>query len=280
LEFFQQSGFRNLAYCGYPGVFFSDQREEFFRLETKGLKNGHVYSPRVHRRVSEDLYRFEKGSAAGDQSLARWLCSLPKPVAILACNDIRGQQLINACREAGIETPDEVAVLGVDDDQIICRLCRPTLSSIEPDTEEIGRLAAQLIASQLEGKRVASHHLVPPRHIVQRKSTDTVAASHPLVLQATRLIRERGFGNASVDQVCEASGVSRSTLDNLFIRNLGRSVSGEITRLRLQRCSNLLRNTDLSLCEIASRCGFSSSTYFCRFFKRNTGIPPMGYRGK
>ena len=280
LDFFLQSGFRNLAYCGYPGIFFSDQREGFFRLETKGLKNGHVYSPRVHRWVIEDLYRFEKGSAAGDQSLALWLRSLPKPVAILACNDIRGQQLINACREAGIETPEEVAVLGVDDDQIICRLCRPTLSSIEPDTEEIGRLAAQLIASQLEGKRVASHHLVPPRNIVHRKSTDTVAASHPLVLQATRLIREQGFGNASVDQVCEASGVSRSTLDNLFIRNLGRSVSGEITRLRLQRCSNLLRNTDLSLCEIASRCGFSSSTYFCRFFKRNTGITPLSFRKK
>lgn len=278
LKFFQQSGFRNLAYCGYPGIFFSDQREEFFRFETKDMKNGYVYSPRVQRRVSEDLYRFEKGVAAGDPILARWLRSLPKPVAILACNDIRGQQLINACREAGIETPEEVAVLGVDDDQIICRLCRPTLSSIEPDTEEIGRLAAQLIAFQLEGERVAAHHLVSPRHIVQRKSTDTVVASHPLVLKATRLIREQGFGNASVDQVCEAAGISRSTLDKLFIRHLGRSVSGEITRLRLQRCSSLLRNTDLPLREIASRCEFASSTYFCRFFKRNTGITPLVYR--
>ena len=277
-EFFLQSGFQNLAYCGYPSVFFSDQREEAFRLQASKLKGVHIYTPSAHQRVGEDLYRFEKGVTARDADLSKWLQSLPKPVAILACNDIRGQQVINACRETGIRMPEEVAVLGVDNDQIICRLCRPTLSSIEPDVEKIGFLAAQWIADQLEGKPVARRQLVPPRQVVQRASTDTVVANHPAVVQAARLIRDESYSEASVEQICEVTRLSRSTLDKLFLSHLGRSVAGEITRVRLQRSQNLLRNSNLSLAEIATSCGFSSSTYFCRFFKRTTGQTPNAYR--
>ena len=277
-EFFLQSGFQHLAYCGYQSVFFSDQREEAFRFQALKLKSAHIYTPASRDLVGEDLYRFEKGVAAHDADLARWLRALPKPVAILACNDIRGQQVINACRETGIRSPEEVAVLGVDNDQIICRLCRPTLSSIEPDVEKIGFLAAQLIADQLEGKSVAPRHLVAPRQIVQRKSTDTVAAEHPAVVDAARIIRDQHYGDASVEQICEAVGVSRSTLDKLFLLHLGRSVTEEIARIRLQRSQNLLRHSDLPQTEIAHACGFSSATYFCRFFKRNTGQTPNAYR--
>ena len=277
-EFFLQSGFQNLAYCGYPSVFFSDQREEAFRVQASKLKGVHIYTPSAHQRVGEDLYRFEKGITARDADLSKWLQSLPKPVAILACNDIRGQQVINACRETGIRMPEEVAVLGVDNDQIICRLCRPTLSSIEPDVEKIGFLAAQWIADQLEGKPVARRQLVPPRQVVQRASTDTVVANHPAVVQAARLIRDESYSEASVEQICEVTRLSRSTLDKLFLSHLGRSVAGEITRVRLQRSQNLLRNSNLSLAEIATSCGFSSSTYFCRFFKRTTGQTPNAYR--
>ena len=277
-EFFLQSGFQNLAYCGYPSVFFSDQREEAFRVQASKLKGVHIYTPSAHQRVGEDLYRFEKGVAARDADLSKWLRALPKPVAILACNDIRGQQVINACRETGIRMPEEVAVLGVDNDQIICRLCRPTLSSIEPDVEKIGFLAAQWIADQLEGKPVARRQLVPPRQVVQRASTDTVVANHPAVVQAARLIRDESYSEASVEQIGEVTRLSRSTLDKLFLSHLGRSVAGEITRVRLQRSQNLLRNSNLSLAEIATSCGFSSSTYFCRFFKRTTGQTPNAYR--
>jgi len=277
-EFFLQSGFQHLAYCGYPSVFFSDQREEAFRLQARKLKDAHIYTPSAPKRVGEDIYRFEKGVAARDTDLSKWLRALPKPVAILACNDIRGQQVINACREAGIRMPEEVAVLGVDNDQIICRLCRPTLSSIEPDVEKIGFLAAQWIADQLDGKPVAPRYLVPPRQVVQRASTDTVVANHPAVVHAARLIRDQSYSEASVEQICEVTGVSRSTLDKLFLLHLGRSVAGEIARTRLQRSQNLLRNSDLSLAEIATSCGFSSSTYFCRFFKRSTGQTPNAYR--
>lgn len=277
-DFFLQSGFQHLAYCGYPSVFFSDQREEAVRLQAQELKDVHIYAPSAHNRVGEDLYQFEKGTAAHNKDLSQWLRGLPKPVAILACNDIRAQQVINACRDADISMPEEVAVLGVDNDKLICRLCRPTLSSVEPDVEKIGFLAAQLIADQLDGKPVAPRYQIQPRQVVQRKSTDIVVANNPAVVLAARLIRDHEYCDASVEQICEASGLSRSTLDKLFYTHLGRSVAGEIARIRLQRSQNLLRNTNLSLTEIAKSCGFSSATYFCRFFKRDTGQTPNAYR--
>lgn len=279
VDFFLKSGFEHLAFCGYPSVFFSDQREVAFR--SQALHSGkavHIYAPARRQQAGNDIYRFEKARLAHEAGLSRWLHALPKPVAILACNDIRGQQVINACREEGIAMPEEVCVLGVDNDKIICRLCRPTLSSIEPDVERIGALAAQLLFDQLAGKPVAASHRVPPRQVVQRQSTDTIVAGHPVVVQAARWIRDPQHAEASVEQICESVGVSRSTLDKLFLAHLGRPVAKEITRIRLQRSEHLLRNTDLSLGQIAQRCGFSSATYFCRFFKRDTGLTPNAYR--
>ncbi len=275
--FFLQSGFHHLAYCGYPSVFFSDQRQEAARLEGAGLKECvHLYSPTRAGQVGQDLYQFEKSGA--EAGLAGWLKALPKPVAILACNDIRGQQVINACREAGIRVPEEAAVLGVDNDDIICRLCRPTLSSIEPDGEAIGYAAAASVADLVAGNPVPARRKVPPRGVVQRASTDTVAADHPLVVRAARLIRDDACAGASVEQVCERIGVSRSTLDHLFQAHLGRSIAAEIARTRIARSQTLLRHSDLPLAEIARRCGFSSATYFGRFFKRETGATPDAYR--
>jgi LacI family transcriptional regulator len=279
LQFFLKSGFQHLAYCGYPSVFFSDQREEAFLSQLAEMnRKAHIYTPSSRKQVGEDLYQFEKGTLTHEADLPRWVRLLPKPVAILACNDIRGQQLINACRESEIRMPEEVAVLGVDNDEIICRLCRPTLSTIEPDVEKIGYLAAELIAAQLEGRAVKASYHVPPRRVFERRSTDTVAAGHPAVAQAARLIRDQSRADDSVEQICEQIGTSRSTLDKLFLIHLGRSVAGEMTRIRIQRSQSLLINTDLSLTEIAQQCGLSSATYFCRFFKRVTGQTPNSYR--
>ena len=277
LQFFLKCGFQELAYCGYTSVFFSDQRQEAFTAQAARLnRRAHIYTPASPRHVGRDLYQFEKGTPTDARDLSRWLRRLPKPVAVLACNDIRGQQVITACREAGIRMPEDVAVLGVDNDEVICRLCRPTLSTVEPDVERIGSLAAELIDAQLKGRKVSPSYQVPPRRIVERRSTDTVTAAHPAVVDAARLIRSSA--DISVEQVCEKIGVSRATLDKLFLEYLGRSVSGEMIRLRLQRSQNLLAGTDLSLSAIAQQCGCSSATYFCRFFRRLTGQTPNAYR--
>jgi LacI family transcriptional regulator len=175
--------------------------------------------------------------------------------------------------------PTDVSVMGVDNDEILCRLCRPTLSSIAPDTEGIGLMAADLLTRMLDGEQIEPrlfNH--PPLRVVERQSTDITTAQDPIVMTASRIIRDRACHGISVDQVCEMAGVSRSTLDNLFKKHLGRPVAREMTRIRLSRGMRLLENSNLTLEEIARKCGFLSATYFCRFFKRESGSTPAQYR--
>ena len=216
-----------------------------------------------------------------EPALAAWLARLPKPIAILACNDIRGQQIITACRDLGISMPSDVSVIGVDNDEILCRLCRPTLTSIAPDIEGIGQLAADMLNRMLDGQPVASGlHTLPPLRIVERQSTDITTAQDPLVLAASRLIRDRACHGISVEQVCDLVDCSRSTLDNLFKKHLGRPVAQEMLKVRLSRGMRLLETSTLAIEEVARECGFTSATYFCRFFKREAGTTPALYRAR
>lgn len=279
-DFFAKAGFNNFAYCGYPGVFFSDRRSEAFTalVRDRGL-NPHVYEPppKVSNAIRQQFR--EMRGLEYEPNLAAWLVRLPKPVAILACNDTRGQQLITACRDLGISMPGDVSVMGVDNDEILCRLCRPTLTSIAPDTEGIGQLAGRLLSSILDGDPVEARlYKQPPLRVVERGSTDVTTAENPLVLAASRVIRDRACRGISVEQVCELAGCSRSTLDGLFRKNLGRSIAGEMVRVRLGNAMRLLENTPSTLEEIAEACGFQSATYFCRFFKRESGTTPTQYR--
>ncbi|MEN9361966.1 MAG: hypothetical protein RL095_3501 [Verrucomicrobiota bacterium] len=277
VNFLRNAGFKNLAFCGYPGIFFSDRREAAV-ARLVGEDDLAVYHP-PHEIALPDWRQQERGAMEYESDLCHWLQSLPKPVAILACNDIRGQQIINACRSAGIAAPGEVAVLGIDDDDMICELCRPTLSSIAPNTYAIGWQAASTLADMLDGKAVFSGlRNIPPLRIVERQSTDIVPSLHPVIIQATRMIRNRACQGLSVEQICAQLKCSRSTLDALFARHLGRSVSSEILRVRLTRAKQLLLEGQRPLAEIARDCGFLSSAYFCRFFKRETGQTPAAFR--
>lgn len=279
-DFFLQAGFMHFAFGGYPGIFFSDRRSAAFCRQLAA--HGHavnLYAP--SQRVSASIrqqFREMRGLEY-EPALAAWLTGLPKPVAILAPNDIRGQQIITACRDLGISMPSDVSVIGVDNDEILCRLCRPTLTSIAPDLEGIGMLASEMLNRMLEGQfvepRLYNH---PPTRIVERQSTDITTAQNPIVLAATRIIRDRACHGISVEQVCDLADCSRSTLDNLFKKHLGRPVAQEMLRVRLGRAMRLLEDSTLAIDEVARECGFLSSTYFCRFFKRETGTTPALYR--
>lgn len=279
LNFLRNAGFRNFAFCGYSGIFFSDRRQAAMArlMNSQGLELAVYQNP--HKQDPLDWQQQERGAMEYEASLCHWLLSLPKPVAVFACNDIRGQQIINACRSAGIEAPGEVAVLGIDNDDILCELCRPTLSSIAPDTYSIGRQAAATLAEMLDGKAVAGGlRNIPPLRIVERQSTDIVPSLHPVIIQATRMIRSRACQGLSVEQICDQIHCSRSTLDGLFSLHLGHSVAAEILRVRLGRAKQLLLNSDQTLADVASGCGFLSAAYFCRFFKRETGLTPAAFR--
>ncbi|MEI6471722.1 MAG: DNA-binding transcriptional regulator [Holophagaceae bacterium] len=279
-DFFIHAGFTQFGFCGYPGVFFSDRRSEAYcdYLQSRG-QGVHVYAPASSAMgVQDNLYR-EWGALEYENQLTGWLTRVPKPIAILACNDIRGQQLIHACRDLGISMPSDVAVIGVDNDEIICRQCRPTLSSIAPDTERIGRLAAETLTRMMDGETVEPILAnQPPTRIVERQSTDITMTQDPIVLAASRFIRNRVCDDISVDQVCELVDCSRSTLDGLFKKHLGRPVAQEMRRVRLNRATRLLLDSPLTVEDVARECGFRSATYFCRFFKRETGTTPVLYR--
>jgi len=279
-DFFTQAGFINFAFCGYPGIFFSERRSAAFARILEG--RGHpvnLYAPPEKVAAQIKTQFREMRGLEYEPALAAWLNRLPKPIAILACNDMRGQQVITACRDLGIAMPSAVSVIGVDNDEILCRLCRPTLTSIAPDLNGIGSLAADMLNRMLDGELVEARlYNHPPARIVERQSTDITTASDPHVLAASRIIRDRVCHGISVEQVCELVDCSRSTLDNLFKKHLGRPIAGEMLRIRLGRGTRLLEDTSMPIEDIARECGFNSATYFCRFFKRETGTTPAAYR--
>ena len=280
-EFFLKAGFWNFAYCGYPGVIYSTVRETMFRdILAKHGRTLHVLPHVPHFRTDRHGYN-PISDGALDRLVGEWLRALPKPVAVLACNDARGQQLLRIAQEFGIDVPGEMAVLGVDNDAISCAMCHPALSSIEPDGEAMGHAAALALDSLLH--KTASPGIqikIPPLRIVERQSTGIPPIEDPLVIRALRIIRDSVRDNLTTKGLCQELDCSRTRLDGLFKKYLGRTSSDEISRMRLRHVTELLQGTPLPLKEIAGLCGFSSTICLSRFIRRQTGETPLGLRQK
>ncbi len=211
--------------------------------------------------------------------MAEWLQQLPKPIGVLACYDIAGQELLEACKIANLAVPDSVAVLGVDNDELICNLTSPPLSSIQSDATRTGFLAASLLDEIMSGiGREPELHLIEPLRVVTRQSSDILAVSDPIVARALQLIRERVDEDLAVSTVQRYVGLSRRALDYRFVRVLGRTVHEEITRTRMERLASLLMSTDWTLPRLAERLQFSHSEYMGIAFKKFTGKSPGEYR--
>jgi LacI family transcriptional regulator len=278
--FFLQAGFRHFAFCGYRNIPFSDRRLAAFVDCLKG--HGHkvrVFSPPPSFRQPSDIQAVERRGLDGENAIAAWLRKQPHPLALFACNDVCGQQVLNACREHEIKVPDEVAVMGVDNDDVLCSLCEPPLSSVEPDTERLGAEAAALLDALMAGKRAKSEWVkIPPLRVVERASTDVVAIEDALTVQAVRFIRDHVDEGISVKDVLANVGRSRTDLEQRFHRWLKTSVRVEIIRRRLDRVCSLLQRADLSLEEIGRRTGFSTTAHLCRLFQNRLGQTPTQYR--
>jgi LacI family transcriptional regulator len=283
-DYFAKAGFTRFAYCGYPGVFFSDQRETAFveRATAAGVPVS-KFSPRHDAEETGGEKAYERGRFSHEKEIGEWVRKLPKPVAILVANDIRGQQVINAARAVEAHLPGEIVVMGVDNDELLCGLCRPTLSSIAQNTRQIGLFAATEIDRRLNGGAAPKTDdsrfvLVPPLRIVERQSTDTVLSDQPVVQKMLRMINA-DLAGISPKQLSRELGLSRITLDKLMRNHQGCTVSEWILRLKIDRSKRLLaEETEGPAHAIGSRCGFTSATYFCRAFKRETGMTPIAFR--
>lgn len=277
---FLERGFKHFAYCGFPGVNFSDQRFEHYaqRLREHGF-SVHAYHPTTHGRSHEDVISREVGGILDLDAIGRWLASLPKPLALLSCNDVRGRQVIDASGQQHIRVPEEIAVLGVDNDRVLCDLSNPPMSSVAPDTHRLGYEGAATLDRMLRGERpLQALHLFPPRGVVTRLSTDILAIEDPDIVAALHFIREHACDGIDVSDVLRHVPISRATLERRFGRFLRRSPKDEIMRVRIERVKQLLRETDHSLCRVAELSGFQTPAHLCSAFKARTGVTPGAFR--
>lgn len=214
-------------------------------------------------------------------SLCDWLRQLPKPVAVMACNDMRAQQLITAAHTCNILVPEEVSILGVNNDPIRCELAYPPLSSVAPNGFQSGYRAAETLAEMLEGRKPANYdQRIEPLGVVTRLSTDALAIHDRNVAAALNFIRENACTGVKVDDVSRHAFASRSQLEKKFRQYLGRSPQAEIRRVQVSKIRQLLIETDFPLKKIADLTGFEHVEYMCVLFKRLTGDSPGIYRKK
>jgi LacI family transcriptional regulator len=265
---FLEQGFKHFAYCGDDRFNWSRWRGDHFNKSLKAAGHQcHNFVP--PRRKSETQIA----------AIEDWLAHLPKPIGVFACYDVRGQQVLDACRNAELSVPDEIAVLGVDNDELLCELSSPHLSSVIPDTHRTGYEAAALLARMMKGERLTVVEVrIAPIGVHRRQSTDVLATDDPQVVHAVRFIRDHACEPINVADVLRAVPLSRKVLETRFKKLLNHTLHDEIIRVRVDRVKQLLVNTDLKLADIANRVGFEHPEYLSVAFKRETGFTPAAYR--
>jgi LacI family transcriptional regulator len=214
--------------------------------------------------------------------LTRALKRLPKPMAVFCYNDCVAADIIDACDDAGLLVPEAVAVLGVDNDSVLCECVRVPLSSVCHDLEGMAYQAAALLDRLMSGRKPPAQVIrVPPTGLVTRRSTDIVAIENLQVARALRYIQDK-FDNhlLGVDSVVAATDLSRRPLEIAFRQELKRTINEEIVRVRMEKAKNLLSTTDLKVVEIAAQTGFTQPSHLFRTFRRLVGMSPKGYRKK
>lgn len=283
-DFFFSRGFTNFAFCGTPGIPFSDQRSAAFcdALSSKSGVSICTYESPLLFSINDSLSSRERPDSNPDfQNLKRWAKSLPKPVAVFCCNDFRALQLLRVALRIGFRVPEDIAILGVDDDTILCSFAQVPLSSINPNSFTVGYDAARMLASMMDGSfsnRPHSVNHVPPGEIIERASTEFKPINPPwlgtALIQIEKNMRRHLF---SASDVFALSGKSIAFVEKTFRKRFGMTVQRYINEMRLQEAKRLLKEGKLQVTEIAYRCGYSSPQYFCRRFKVALSISPKRY---
>jgi len=291
-----ERGFEHFGYCGDPRYHWSNLRSRFFgdHLRQTGHEC-HVFGARGLLAApvrNGDVPAADGGSGRPEsrptgsweaevEAIANWLGRLPKPIGVMACYDIRGQQVLEACRRRDLPVPDAVAVIGVHNDELLCDLCDPPLSSVIPNARRAGHEAAALLDRMLGGEKLPPMQvLVEPIGVATRQSTDVVAVGDPQVASAVRFMREHACERIDVSDVLKAVPMSRSVLERRFKKFLGRTPHDQIIQVKIERVKSLLTTTDLPLAVVAERTGFEHVEYMSVAFKRATGAAPSEFRAR
>jgi LacI family transcriptional regulator len=268
-----ERGFKQFGFLGDSAFFWSRLREQHFcqAIEAQGF-SCRPLDLRDERQKFIPLGELQS-------KIAHWLEKIPKPVGIMASSDVLGRLLLETCRLADIKVPDEVAVIGVDNDTLLCELADPPLSSVVLDAFRTGFLAASLLQQLMDGKKLGSKAFhIEPLGIVTRPSTEFYVTDDEQILGALSFIRTHACNDIKVEDVLTVVPLSRRALEARFHKVTGRTPHEEISRLKLQRVKELLLEPSLSLQTIAELTGFKHPEYLSVFFKRETGLSPSDYR--
>lgn len=280
---FIERRFKNFGFCGYTGAPFSDLRGTAFResVAARGCAcSFYKEAPFSSDFLGKMILQAERyGNPSDRDRLAAWLESLERPAAVFCCHDIRAYQVITLCKELGLSVPRDVAVMGVDNDRILCGFSDPMLTSVDPDAWRIGWTGAQLLFGLMTGScKGVRRLLVSPSRIVERASTETDPVDPPWLSEALRFIRQEISSGVNAAEVIRHVGFSHTQVERVFTSVLGNTVHQEIARLRMREACRLLLETPLPVAEVAKSAGFSSAQYFNRLFGQTYQATPGEYR--
>lgn len=275
VEHLLNQGFRNFGYFAPMGLSYVEVHyESFVQALAKVGRDCSLFEARS--RASSDATWSKR-----QRALQRWLQSLPKPAAVLTWTGDRGREVLYACRELGLLVPEQVAVLGGDEDVLLCQTCNPPLSAVALTSERIGYEAAALLDRLLKGGTPPDASvLIEPTRVVIRQSTDTLAINDRHLAQAIGFIRRHAAEPIQVSDILHAVPMSRSSLERRFQQTLGRSPADEIRRVHIELAKQLLAETDMPVPDVADASGFQSREYLAYAFKRATGMTPREYRAR
>lgn len=269
-------GFHHFGFVGFHNTHWSTERRDGFAERLREADR----EPVLHETVFEPACSPEWVSSE-TAGLMEWLRPLPRPLGLMACNDLRAIQILDACRRLRLRVPEDVAVLGVNDNDIRCELAHPALSSINIGQHQMGMRAAEVLHTMLAGENLPEWEtLIDPLGVVTRQSTNIVYIKHPKLAGALEFIHAHAVEGITVSAVSRHTGIARTQLETLFRRVLGRSPGAEIRRVQLEKIRELLLGTDLTVKAIAEKTGFRHAEYLNVFFKRATGETPGQYRDR
>jgi LacI family transcriptional regulator len=266
-----QCGFKNFAYCSYRRTPWAEERGKFFNKTVHAAG----FAVREYATPPPAQVNWPKER----RLMARWLESLPKPVGVMACNDDIGVQIMEACKLAGLAVPDAVGVIGADNDEVVCGLADPAMSSVAVNFERAGYESAQALDHLLRKLRGTPPQIIAQAtNIVARRSTDVVAVEDTAVARAMRFIRDHTRGPVAVGEVARAAGISRRVLERRFRREFNSSIQTEIRRVRTDQIARLLVETHLPVGDIAESLGFPDVQHFARYFRAGKQFSPLAFR--
>jgi LacI family transcriptional regulator len=274
-RYFLDNRFQNLAFCARTAEVYAQQRcDGFVREATKAGLSCEVF-------IDSGSNNEEPEWVNNRRKLDPWLLSLKKPVGVMCVHDPRAQEVVAACRRLGLRVPHDVAIVGAGNEESLCLMYVPPLSSVDYQTERIGYEAARLMDRMLHGAKPPSKPVwVPPHAVVVRQSSDMIPIDDAETIAAMRFIREHAHEPVTIKHLLEQVPICRRSLEYRFVRILGRTPKAEFMRLRLQRAQDLLEHTDLPVKAVVTRSGYTSDRVFRSFFCRQTGMTPTQYRHK